>query len=169
MYESGQLVEIQAIQARLAGNKKMQQGFISIPFKTESEHGISQINGIAKFSRAGIVLEYESKLFGIIGGGVKEVRLPVADILDIKYRKGVFRRSAKIEIRMRTFAKLVELPNTDGKLTLKLVRDDLERGQSAVERLQKDLAGYEDALQPPHTPVSQLFQDETEEETKSLQ
>ena len=68
----------------------MQQSFISVPFKAES--GLSQVNGVAKFSSAGVVLEFESKLFGIIGVGVKEVRLHKEDILDLKFRKGVLKR-----------------------------------------------------------------------------
>ena len=108
------------------------QGFTTVPFKTESMHGLSQVNGIAKFSSAGIVLEFESKLLGLIGGGVKEVRVSKDDILDVKFRKGVFKRGAKIEVRTKTFAKLAELPSQDGKLTLKLVRDDFERGHSGA-------------------------------------
>ncbi len=145
-----------------------QQSFTSVPFKTESSHGLTTVNGVAKFSPAGIVLEFESKLFGIITRGVKEARLPLAEILDVKFRKGLFRRGAKIEIRTRTFTKLAELPNNDGKLTLKLVRDDFERAKEAVEHLQKDLASLQESLPPPQTPVSQLFQDESEEETQTL-
>ena len=144
------------------------QGFTTVPFKTESAHGFTQVNGVAKFSSAGVVLEFESKLFGLIGGGVKEVRLPKADILDVKFRKGLFKRGAKIEIRMKSFTKLVELPNADGKLTLKLVRDDFERGQTAVEQLQKDLAEHAAEAPPPHTPISDLFADDAEEETHLL-
>jgi len=144
------------------------QNFTSVPFKTETSHGLSQINGVAKFSPAGIVLEYESKLFGIIAGGVKEVRLPLAEILDIKFRKGFMKRGAKIEIRMRSFTQLAQLPNNDGKLMLKLVRDDFERAQSAVDQIQKELTSHESELPPPRTPVSQLFEDETEEETRPL-
>ena len=143
------------------------QSFTSVPFKAES--GLSSVNGIAKFSSAGIVLEFESKLFGIIGGGVKEVRLPLAELLDVKFRKGLMKRGAKIEIRTRTFTKLAELPNKDGKLTLKLIADDFERGQEAVNQLQKDLAGHVDELPPPRTPVSDLFADESEDETKTLE
>ena len=142
--------------------------FTSVPFKTESAHGLATVNGVAKFSSAGIVLEFESKLFGIIGGGVKEVRLAKDDILDVKFRKGVFRRSAKIEIRTKTFAKLAEVPNSDGKLTLKLLRDDIDRGQSAVEQLQKDLAEYAESLPPIRTPVSDLFGEDVEDETVQL-
>jgi hypothetical protein len=143
------------------------QSFTSVPFKTES--GLSSVNGIAKFSSAGIVLEFESKLFGILGGGVKEVRLPLAELLDIKFKKGFMKRGAKVEIRTRTFTKLTELPNKDGKLTLKLVADDFERAQEAVSQLQKDLAGHANELPPVHTPVSKLFDDESEEETKPLE
>lgn len=146
----------------------MMQSFTSVPFKTESAHGLTQVNGVAKFSSAGIVLEFESKLFGIIGGGVKEVRLAKDDILDMKFRKGIFKRSAKIEIRTKTFTKLAEVPNSDGKLTLNLVRDDIERGQAAVEQLQKDLAEHAASLPPPRTAVSELFDNESEDETHEL-
>ena len=140
--------------------------FISVPFKTES--GLSQVNGVGKFSSAGVVLEFESKLFGILPGGVKEARIPIAEILDVKFKKGVLKRGAKIELRMKTFGKLSQLPYKDGKLTLKLERDDYERGEEAVARLQKDMAEQQESEPPPHTPVSRLFDESEDEETKKL-
>ncbi len=146
----------------------MNQGFISVPFKTESAHGLTSVNGVAKFSAAGIVLEFESKFLGLVGSGVKEVRLPISELLDIRFRKGLLRRSGKIEIRTRTYSTLAALPNDNGKVTLKLNRDDIERGENAVLQLQRDLDQYESELSPPQTPVSQLFTDEEEEETRPL-
>jgi len=140
------------------------QSFTSIPFKTES--GLSQIDGIGKFSSAGIVLEFESKLFGIIKNGVKEIRLPLADLLDVKFRKGFLKRWARIEIRLKSFTQLSELPNRDGKIILKLQRDDFERARDAIVNLQKNLNEHHESLPPAHTPVSRLF--EEEEETKEL-
>ena len=142
------------------------QSFTSVPFKTETHHGLSSINGVAKFSSAGIVLEFESKLFGIIKGGVKEVRLPLADILDVKFRKGFLKRGARIEIRLKSFAQLNELPNRDGKITLKLARDDFETARNAVALLQNNLSEHRESLPPAHTPVSRLFDEE--EDTKEL-
>lgn len=144
------------------------QGFISVPFKTESAHGLTSYNGVAKFSPAGIVLEFESKIFGVIPGGVKEVRLPVSEILDIRFKKGLFRLGAKIVIRTKTFAVLSAMPNDNGRVTLKLIREDFELGRSAVEQIEKEMAGYAAQLPPPRTPVGELFHDETEEETKQL-
>jgi len=141
------------------------QNFVSIPFKTES--GVSSVNGVAKFSSAGIVLEFESKLFGLISNGVKEVRLAVSEILDVKFKKGVFKRGAKIEIRTISFAKLAELPNKEGKLTLKLKTEDFDSARDAVARLQKNMAERIEALPPPAIPVSSLF-DGSEDETQEL-
>lgn len=143
-------------------------GFSSVPFKTETAHGFSSINGVAKFSSAGIVLEFESKLFGILPGGVKEVRVPIGELLDVKFKKGLFKYGSKIEIRTRTFATLAALPNNNGKVSLKLTRDDWERGSAAVAQMQKDMSSFQAELPPAHTPVSKLFEDETEEETKLL-
>ena len=144
------------------------QGFISVPFKTESAHGLTSYNGVAKFSPAGIVLEFESKIFGVIPGGVKEVRLPIGEILDIKFKKGFFRLGAKIVIRTKTFAVLSAMPNDNGRVTLKLIREDFEIGKAAVDQIQKEMAGYAAELPPPRTPVGELFEDEREDETRRL-
>ncbi len=143
----------------------MQTGFISVPFKAES--GLSQIDGMGKFSSAGIVLEFESKLFGIIKDGVKEARIALDEVLDVKFRKGFLKIGAKIEIRLKDFSQLSKLPSKDGKITLKIKKDDFERAQEAVAKLQKDLTEQRDSLPPAHTPVSRLF-DESEDETKEL-
>ena len=141
------------------------QHFTSVPFKTET--GLSQVDGMGKFSSAGIVLEFESKLFGIIKSGVSEVRVALADILDVKFRKGFFKYGAKIEIRLKDFTKQSKLPSKDGKITLKIKRDDFERARDAVETLQKNLTEHQESLPPPQTPVRSLFE-ENEAETKEL-
>src|SRR5688572_2713690 len=109
--------------------------FITVPFKAAS--GLSEFDGMSKFSSAGIVLEFESKFLGFIKSGVKENRIAADEILDIKFRKGFFKWGAKIEIRLKSFTRLAELPNDDGKITLKIKRQDFEIARKAVERLQK--------------------------------
>lgn len=138
----------------------MQAGFISVPFKTES--GVSQINGIGKFSTAGIVLEFESKIFGIIGSGVQEVRIALDELLDVRFRKGFLKRGAKIEIRLKSFARLAELPNRDGKIALKIKAEDYERAREAADKLQKDLTEHQQGLPPARTPVNRLFDEDGE-------
>lgn len=141
------------------------QSFTSIPFKTDD--GLWHANGIAKFSSAGVVLEYESKFLGLVGGGVKEARIALADLLDIKFRKGVFKSNARIEIRTKTFSTLAALPNKGGKLTLKITREDHQAAGDAVAKLQKEMDEFIATQPPTHTPVSVLF-DESEDETEKL-
>jgi hypothetical protein len=143
------------------------QNFTSIPFKTNTHSGFVQVIGVAKFSSAGIVLEFESKLLAMLRVGIKESRLPIEEILDVKFKKGVFKRGAKIDIRTKSFARLTELPSHDGKLRLEIQAEDFERSRDAVERLEKDMASFAASLPPAHTSVSVLF-DESENETNEL-
>ncbi|MCU0238063.1 MAG: hypothetical protein MUC29_01365 [Pyrinomonadaceae bacterium] len=138
--------------------------FTSIPFKIEGMHGgFSQVDGIGKFSSVGIVLEFEAKIFGIMKTGVQEVRLPLAEILDIKFKKGFFKYGAKIEIRLKSFAKLSELPNKDGKIQLKIPRDDHAKANETVQEMQKNLNEYMQSLPPNQVSVKELFDGETKE------
>ncbi|MBS1793527.1 MAG: hypothetical protein JSS81_06715 [Acidobacteria bacterium] len=141
------------------------QSFITVPFKTET--GFSQIEGIGKFSPAGVVLEFESKFLGLIKSGVKENRIALDELLDCRFRKGFLKFGAKIELRLKSLQRLSELPSHEGKIALKLRRDDFEIAREAVELVNKAIAARRENLPPVHTPVSSLF-DESEAETKEL-
>jgi hypothetical protein len=145
--------------------KKIKPQFTSVPFKAASGSGVTEYNGIAKFSPAGIVFEFDSVLLGLIGGEVKEVQVALDEILDIKFRRGIYKFFAQIQLRLRNFTKLSQLPNDSGKVKLKIKREDFELAREAVERLQKDLTEQHELLPP--APVGSLF-DGSEDETKEL-
>jgi flagellar biosynthesis/type III secretory pathway protein FliH len=66
-----------------------------------------------------------------------------------------------------TFSTLAQLPNKDGKLTLKLNPDDVDRAAHAVDKLNKDIGEFKASLPPAQISVSTLF-DQSEDETKEL-
>jgi hypothetical protein len=137
------------------------ENFVSIPFKTETEHGLSSVRGVAKFSSAGIVIEFEKKLFGLISNGYKEARLPIDDILDVTFKKGWLKRGAHIDIRLRSLMQFDGLPLSEGKLKLTIDRLDFERSRTAVSRLQEYIQDRAASLPPPNAaPVRSLFDDE---------
>jgi len=149
-------------------DKKIKPQFISVPFKADSPNGVTEYNGIAKFSPAGIVVEFDSVLFGLIGSEVKEVQVSLDEILDIKFRKGIYKFFATIQIRLRNFTKLSHLPSYDGRLKLKIKREDFELAQKAVEQTLQymsaddslTLQGSNDSteqLSPAQTSVNELF------------
>lgn len=137
------------------------QAFISVPFR--SEHGISQVHGLAKFSSAGIVLEYESKIIGLISTGLKDANVPIEELLDVKFKKSFGKKGGKIEVRLKSFRMLAELPNQQGKIVLKVDGDDRERAREAVERITKDIDEYARHAPPPHPPLESIFEDDTAE------
>ena len=133
----------------------MKPGFISVPFKAES--GLSESTGVCKFSQAGIVVEYESKILGLIDRAVKEVRISPDDVHDIKFKKGLWKFFASIRLRLRNVGKLSELPNQSGKAVFKIKREDFETAQGAVEFFNSVLRGDQEAFPPEHSPVAELI------------
>jgi hypothetical protein len=152
-------------------NIKIKPQFISVPFMASSGNGMTEYNGIAKFSPAGIVFEFDSVLLGLIGGEVKEVQVALDEILDIKFRKGIYKFFAQIQLRLKNFTKLSELPNYSGKVKLKIKREDYEPAQRAVEQICKYMSENDspilqsgnhsnEQLTPARTSVSELFDTE---------
>ena len=146
----------------------MQPSFISVPFKiTDAHHGFAPVDGVAKFSAAGIVLEFEAKILGLMKTGVKEVRIPQSEILDIKLKSGAFNTKfeklfgTKIEIRLNNFTTLSEVPNKDGKILLKIIRADRELAEKAIQVLQENQT--KPSLPNGESPVSLIYEDETKE------
>jgi hypothetical protein len=134
-----------------------------IPFKISDAHGLSEVDGIAKFSPAGIILEFEAKILGLMKTGVKEVRVALAEINDLKFKKGLMKFGAKIEIRLKSFAKVSEIPNQDGKIRLQISREDFTQAEETVNKMLECLSESKDSLPPHNVSVSELFEDETKE------
>lgn len=138
----------------------MKPTYISVPFKAESSNGLKEYNGVAKFSSAGIVFEFESKFLGLFAAEVKEVRISLDEILDVRFRKGFFKFFSSIQLRLKHFLKASELPNESGKIKLKIKREDFEIAQKAVEEIQQFLSGEKEQLPPAKTSVDELFDTE---------
>lgn len=145
--------------------------FITVPFKADSPNGMMSYRGIAKFSFAGIVIEYESKVLDMIGGEVKEVQIALDEIFDIRFRKGFYKFFGQIQIRLTNYKKISELPNKDGKIKLNIKRENYELAREAVEQMMRyiksgDPASLESAdesdkyLPPVKTSVNELFDTE---------
>ncbi|MCZ2391095.1 MAG: hypothetical protein LC113_08465 [Acidobacteria bacterium] len=146
----------------------MNRAFTAIHFKAEGWPNYA--NGVAKFSSAGIVFEFESKFLGMFSNGVKELRVSLADIHSVKFRRGFLKIGASIVLRLNSISKSTKLPNDNGKIVLKLSREDVEAAREAVATLEKDMAENAASLPPPAASVSELFDgtEPLERETRKL-
>ena len=134
--------------------------FITIPFKIEGTHGgFSIVNGMAKVSRAGVVLEFEAKIFGMMKTGIKEVRVALNEIEEARTKRRFFRHT--LEIWLNNFKTLSEIPNKDGRIILQISKDDRPRAVEAI-RILYSAKSESDALEILSSPVSRLFSDEAE-------
>ncbi|HSK74300.1 MAG TPA: hypothetical protein VK892_21550, partial [Pyrinomonadaceae bacterium] len=125
----------------------------------EGAHGgFSSVDGMAKISAAGIVLEFEAKVFGIMKTGIKEVRVPVREIERLKFKKSWFKTT--LEIWLNNFQTLSEIPSKDGRIILKIAKEDREAAEQSAQLLEKSFSEYKEELPPPHTPVSRLFKED---------
>lgn len=151
--------------------EKARLKFITVPFKADSPNGMMSYRGIAKFSFAGIVIEYESKVLDMIGGEVKEVQIALDEIFDIRFRKGVYKFFGQIQIRLNNYQKTSQLPNSDGKIKLSIKRENYELAQAAVEQMLRYIKSDDPALlesadepdkhlPPVQTSVNELFDTE---------
>jgi len=140
--------------------------FISLPFKINGSQtgGFKTVDGIAKFSAAGIVLEFEAKIFGIMKTGVKEVRVPLLEIETVEIRRKFFRHT--LEIWLNNFKTLNEIPNKDGRIVLQIAKDDRARADQIKKLLEKTRL-EQDTIEFLKSPVSRLFgEDEDLKEIK---
>ena len=142
-----------------------QTNFSTISFKIEGAHGgFSVVNGMAKVSRAGIVLEFEAKILGMMKTGIKEVRVRLNEIEEARLKKRLFKST--LEIWLNNFKTLSEIPNKDGRIILQISKDDRARAVEAIKLLQT-AKSESAALEILRTPVSRLF-DETDDEPEKL-
>lgn len=138
--------------------------YISIGFKIDGAQtgGFKTVDGMAKISPAGIVVEFEAKIFGIMKTGIKEVRIPLHEIEQVRVNRKFFRHT--LEIWLNNFRTLSEIPNRDGRVILQISKADRPRAEQAARVL--DAARSEsDALEILQTPVSRLF-DGSEDESR---
>ena len=143
----------------------MKPNFVTIPFKIEGAHGgFAVVNGMAKISRAGIILEFEAKIFGMMKTGIKEVRVALGEIENVQIKKRFFKST--MEIRLNNFKTLSEIPTKEGRIILQISKDDRPRAEQAALLLEKSRL-EQDALDFIKSPVNSLFDDD--EETKELE
>ena len=152
-------------------DEKIKPNLITVPFSADSPNGMMHYNGIAKFSFAGIVIEFESKVLGLVGGEIKEVKVSLDEILDIRFRKGIYKLFAQIQFRLKNYHKIRQLPNSDGKIKLNIKRQDYDFARQAVEQTLQYISGDsapvlksadepEKQLPPVQTSVNELFDTE---------
>ena len=111
-----------------------------IPFSI-SDDSAAEIDGLARYEENVLTLEFQMKgsFFGLIKAHVKTVRLPLADIVTARFKKGMF--GAVFSLRVRSMTLIEEVPGAKrGELKLRFARKHRDDAHEFASRLQLHLS-----------------------------
>ena len=105
----------------------------SVPFHISSVHGgLATARGRLRFTGDALIFEIQIEALGMFKGGVKEVRLALADLESVSLRQGWF--GASLIVRALRGAALEGLPTSHiGQATLRIARQDQEAAKALVD------------------------------------
>ncbi len=138
----------------------------SVPFKFEAFGGFGEVQGLARIDAQGLELQFSTRdaLFGVLKSDRRTLRVPLDDLLSVRFAAGFLWMFPRIELRVRDLSALDGLPESDqGRVSLSLAfRDrhdgrafaaDLDLMRSRRRILQLDLAIEQLESAPPQAPA----------------
>jgi hypothetical protein len=118
---------------------------VRVPFSIPEVYGgLAQAYGMATVDETGLALEFEVKdgLIGALSSGVKEVRIPLAEIAAVVARTGPF--GGKLVVETRSLAPASRVPKSKGgRIELKVARSSREAAKEAESLLSVALSRRE--------------------------
>ena len=102
---------------------------ISIPFSiSEAFAGFGTADGILHYEDEGLRLELEPKFLGFIDSGVKELVIPIDDLVSVEFKNGWISRSLTFQAkRLKSFE---GVPGTSqGRLEVAIEKRDCHRAE----------------------------------------
>jgi hypothetical protein len=111
---------------------------MSVPFTIESVfQGFAETQGILSVDGTDLKLEFQTSdnILGLLKSGVREVRLPLDKVEEIRFRKWLF--SCSIIIRMAEMRVASEVPNfKQGEIRLSISRKHRQAAEDLVAAVQ---------------------------------
>ena len=99
----------------------------TLPFTLDS--GLSQISGVLREGPNELIIEYQSKLLGLIRSEIKVVRIPYQDIEDVSSSSNLFQ--TQIRILLKTLRNIGDFPAPkQGELVLAVDRKNRQQARS---------------------------------------
>lgn len=138
----------------------------SVPFQFDTFGGFGEVQGLARLDEQGLELQFSTRdaMFGLLKTGLRSLRIPLDDLLSVRYTAGWFWLMPAIELRVRDLKVLEGLPESEqGRVSLNLkFRDrhdgrafakdlDLMRAHRRIQLLDRTL----DRMLPPSQPLAE--------------
>ncbi len=113
---------------------------LPLPFSVARVHaGLSEATGLARMTGAGLTLEYQVRLLGLIGFGIREITIPFGEIAAIHLKKNFLQ--TRIVLQTRSLRTLGGMPGSKtGQLVLRVARRNRETAALLVSAIRLHLS-----------------------------
>lgn len=96
--------------------------------------GLYEVSGLLREGDTDLVIEYQTKLIGLIRSEIKVVYIPFEDIEDIEAKSNIFQ--SQIRIVLNTLRNIGDFPvPNQGDLVLNIHRKNREQARSFVRQI----------------------------------
>ena len=122
----------------------------SIPIKlADSFEGFAESKGLLSIKDENILIQYQTKdaILGVVKSGLTEVKIPLANLLEISYKKSLF--GNKLILKVNDLKIIAELPECDNnEVSLSIARKDIDDAIDFVRAIKLDMSEkeYQQAL-----------------------
>lgn len=109
---------------------------IFIPFELDVYEGLAECQGILYLKENSLVMEFQTKdsLFGVIKSKIKKINLSVRDIINVDYKKSIFK--TRLSFFTKSLIVAEKFPGAQkGEISIKLQKKDREKCECLVSKL----------------------------------
>lgn len=106
------------------------------------EAGLSQVSGVVREGTDSLVVEYQSKLLGLIKSDIKVIQIPFREITNVAFSSNIFQ--AKLRIQLKTLRNIGDFPaQKQGDLELVIARANREEARRFASSVNLSVSRYE--------------------------
>lgn len=113
-----------------------------LPFTTDAMNGLADVDGRLRLEEEALVLEFETKVIGLLSTGTRQEAIPLGELEATSYRRRAF--GGTLVLELRSVERASRLPGNDraGRVALKVRRRDRAEGERFHRLLARRLAEH---------------------------
>lgn len=111
----------------------------AVPFTMDA--GISKVSGVVRDADDELVIEYQSKILGLIPTDIKTIRIPYQEIDEVFFSSSIFK--TRLRIILKTLRSIGNFPTPkQGELQLKIARKNRQQAKALASSVNLSVSKY---------------------------
>jgi len=103
--------------------------------------GISSVSGVVRDAEDELVIEYQSKILGLIPTDIKTIRIPFREIDEVFFSSSLFK--TRLRIILKTLRSISSFPTPkQGEIQLKIARKNRQQAKALASSVNLSVSKY---------------------------